>query len=91
MAAAGIDFERALMTYGMVINLAYSWGMQLSRQTNRNLEKQGMQAFTEQVGELSPQLAKLFGESSTTDMYHRSFALLIDGLLPAFGTTSKKR
>jgi AcrR family transcriptional regulator len=91
MAAAGIDFERALMTYGMVINLAYSWGMQLSRQTNRNLEKQGMQAFTEQVGELSPQLARLFGESSTTDMYYRSFALLIDGLLLAFGTTSKKR
>ena len=90
MADAGIDLERAILTYGMVINLAYAWGVQVSRQSSRKIQKKSIQAFTRQAGGLTPQLAKLFEASDTEKSYRQSIILLLDGLLPAMPSRNKR-
>lgn len=91
MAESGIELERALMTYSMAINLAYSWGLQFSRQTNMKLRKKSFEAFTRQAGEFAPEITRLITQPDTTEVYRRSFAVLIDGLLPVPTITPRKR
>ena len=87
---AGIDFERALAIYSIVGNLAYAWGMHSARRGNPELQARIMQAFSDEIGEFAPQMAKLTA-TATTAIYRRSFVLLIDGLLPGKTAPGKER
>ena len=87
---AGIDFERALAIYSIVGNLAYAWGVQSVRRGNPELQARIMRAFSDEIGEFAPQMAKITAAASTA-FYRRSFLLLIDGLLPGKIAAGKER
>jgi AcrR family transcriptional regulator len=87
----GIDVERALAIYSMVGNLAYAWGVQSARRESPELQAKIMQAFSDELGELAPQMTRWAAAATSTSMYRRSLRLLVHGLLPAKPTVGKSR
>jgi AcrR family transcriptional regulator len=76
----GLDLERALAIYSIVGNLAYAWGVQGARRADPELQSRIVHAFTDEMGEFAPQMAKLTAAASTV-FFRRSFLLAIDGCL----------
>ncbi|NGY04118.1 TetR/AcrR family transcriptional regulator [Solimonas terrae] len=90
MVAAGIEFEQAMAIYSVVANLAYAWGVQGARQSKPGLQPVLAQVFSEQLGGLAPQIAKLAAAPGTA-IYRRWLKLCIDGLLPLQQAPRKRR
>jgi AcrR family transcriptional regulator len=87
---AGVDFERAMAIYSLVGNMAYAWGMQTVNPQSPEMQAAVTQAFSEQMGELFPQVKKLISAADGT-VYRRWFQLYLDALLPAKTAAANKR
>ncbi|HZP12421.1 MAG TPA: helix-turn-helix domain-containing protein [Nevskiaceae bacterium] len=81
LVACGVDFERAMVIYSIVTNLAHAWGVELARQQDPALQAAVVQAFTDESAELAPQLTRL-AAAYRGGMQRRALELVVDGLLP---------